>query len=160
VKPAPLRGLGTLAVLEQAHGVTGLTPATLLSPFPTVMGMGSLLGSWCGGTGARAPGARWHRPAGVRALNAQCTGAGVCARGALERGGPCSRGSGPSSGAEPARGERTPSNGTEPPRGRRVPSSEAKPARRALREGHLGGQLRSFVSCTVRQGVFWFCCRF
>jgi hypothetical protein len=54
VQPAPLRGLGALAVPEQAAGVTGLAPAALHSP-PTVMGMGSLLGSWCGGTGARAP---------------------------------------------------------------------------------------------------------
>jgi hypothetical protein len=63
--------------------------------------------------------------------------------GALERGGPCSRGSGPSSEAEPARGKSTPSNGTEPARGRRAPSSEAKPARGDLRAGHLGGSLRS-----------------
>jgi hypothetical protein len=48
----------------------------------------------------------------------------------LERGGACSRGSGPSSGAEPARGKRIPSNGT-------------KPARGDLREGRLGGPLRS-----------------
>jgi hypothetical protein len=34
VKPAPFRGLGALAVLAQAHGVTGLTPAALHSPFP------------------------------------------------------------------------------------------------------------------------------
>jgi hypothetical protein len=34
VQLAPLRGLGALAVLEQAHGVTGLTPAALHSPFP------------------------------------------------------------------------------------------------------------------------------
>jgi hypothetical protein len=111
--------------------------------------------------------------AGVRAVNAQCTGAGARERGALERSGPrsrarrtlerigvCPRGSGPSSGAEPARGERTPSNGTEPARGRRAPSSEAKPARGDLREGHLDGPLRSFVawavSCTVRQGMFCF----
>jgi hypothetical protein len=57
VLPAPLRGLGALAVLEQVHGVTGLAPVLPHSPPPTVMGMGSLLGSWCGSTGARAPGA-------------------------------------------------------------------------------------------------------
>jgi hypothetical protein len=34
VQPAPLRGLGALAVLEQARGVTGLTPAALHSPSP------------------------------------------------------------------------------------------------------------------------------
>jgi hypothetical protein len=34
VQPAPLRGLGALAVLERAHGVTGLTPAALHSPSP------------------------------------------------------------------------------------------------------------------------------
>jgi hypothetical protein len=84
---------------------------------------------------------------------------------ALERGGACPRGSGPSSGAEPARGKRTPSNGTEPPRGRRAPSSEAKPARGDLREGRLGGPSRSLRrgpypawlgTCMVRQSVFGF----
>jgi hypothetical protein len=56
VQPAPLRGLGALAVPEQAarrHG-TGTGHA---AQFPTVAGMGSLLGSRCDGAGARAPGA-------------------------------------------------------------------------------------------------------
>jgi hypothetical protein len=56
VRPAPLRGLRALAVPEQAarrHGTgTGHTAQS-----PTVAGMGSLLGSWCDGTGAQAPGA-------------------------------------------------------------------------------------------------------
>jgi hypothetical protein len=34
VQPVPLRGLGALVVLEQAHGVTGLTLAALHSPSP------------------------------------------------------------------------------------------------------------------------------
>jgi hypothetical protein len=34
VQPPPLRGLGALAVLEQARGVKGLTPAALHSPSP------------------------------------------------------------------------------------------------------------------------------
>jgi hypothetical protein len=56
VQPAPLRGLGALAVPEQVarrHG-TGTGHA---AQSPTVAGMGSLLGSWCDDTGARAPGA-------------------------------------------------------------------------------------------------------
>jgi hypothetical protein len=56
VQPAPLRGLGALAVPEQAarrHG-TGIGHA---AQSPTVAGMGSLLGSWCDGAGARASGA-------------------------------------------------------------------------------------------------------
>jgi hypothetical protein len=76
------------------------------------------------------------------------------ARRTLERGGVYSRGSGPSIGAEPVRGERTPSNGTEPARGRHVSSSGAKPDRGDLREGCLGGPLTSFAAwaapCMVR----------
>jgi hypothetical protein len=56
-------------------------------------------------------------------------GTGVRVRGALERGGACSRAARTSSEAEPARGKRTPSNGAEPARGRSVPSIEAEPAR-------------------------------
>jgi hypothetical protein len=51
VKPAPFRGLGASAVLEQAHGVTGLTPAALHSPFPQWWGWAP---PW--GVGAAAPG--------------------------------------------------------------------------------------------------------
>jgi hypothetical protein len=67
------------------------------------------------------------------------TGAGARVRGALERGGARSRGSEPSSEAEPARGRRTPSNGAELARGGRASLSEAEPARGDLQEGHLGG---------------------
>jgi hypothetical protein len=70
---------------------------------PTVMGMGSSLGSWCAGTGARAPGAWWRRPTGVRALNARVRG--------------------------PTHTWGAPSSVADPGRGRGVPSSEAGPAR-------------------------------
>jgi hypothetical protein len=57
------------------------------------------------------------------------TGAGARVRGALERGGACSRGSEPSSEAEPAQGKCYPSNGAKTARGGRASSSEAEPAR-------------------------------
>jgi hypothetical protein len=112
-------------------------------------------------------------PCRCQGIKCPCTGAGARARGALERGGPCSRaerslerggassrGSGLSSEAESARGKRTPLNGTEPTRGRRASSSEAKPARGDLRVGRLGGPLGAsaawVVSCMVRRGVFSF----
>jgi hypothetical protein len=60
----------------------------------------------------------------------------------LERGRACSRGNGPSSEVEPARGRHTPSNGAEPARGGRASSSEAEPARGGLQEGRFGGPLR------------------
>jgi hypothetical protein len=157
LKPAPLRGLGALAVPEQAAGVTGLTLAALHSPPPPHSDGDGL-----------PPGelVRWHRgasPGRMMAPSHRCqgvkcprTGAGARVRGALERGGPrsrvgrtlerggaCSRGNGPSSEVEPVRGKRTPSNGTEPARGRRASLSEAKPARGDLQEGRLGGPLRS-----------------
>jgi hypothetical protein len=124
----PLRGLGALAIPEQAAGVMGLAPAALHSP-PHSDGDGlppvELVRRYRGASPGRmmAPSRRCQ---GVKCL---CTGAGARVRGALERGGACSRGRGSSSEAEPARGKRIPSNGTEPAQGRRASSSEAKPAR-------------------------------
>jgi hypothetical protein len=91
--------------------------------------MGSLLGSWCDGAGARAPGAWWRRPAVVRAFNARVREQ-ACACGApSSEAEPAGGRSRPSSEAESARGKRAPSNRAEPARGRRAPSSEAEPAR-------------------------------
>jgi hypothetical protein len=88
--------------------------------------MGSLLGSWCGGTGARAPGAWWCRPAVVRALNARV------------REHPCACGA-PSSEAEPARGRSGPSREAEPARGKRTPSNGAEPGPREACALERGG---------------------
>jgi hypothetical protein len=144
VRPAPLRGSGALAVLEQARGVTGLTPAALHSPSHSG-GDGLLPGELVRRHRGTSPGRMMAPSRQCRGVKCPCTGAGACVRGALERGGPrpragrtlerggtCSRGSEPSSGAEPARGKCCPSNGAQPrPRGR-ASSSEAGPARRDL----------------------------
>jgi hypothetical protein len=155
VQPAPLRGLGALAVLEQVHGVTVLAPVLPHSP-PHNDGDGLPPGELVRQHRGACPGRMMALSRRSQGVKCPRTGAGARARGALERGGPrpragwtlerggaCSRGSGPSSEAEPARGKRTPSNGTEPTRGRRASSSEAKPARGDLQEGRLGGPLRS-----------------
>jgi hypothetical protein len=126
VRPDPLRGPGALAVLEQARGVTGLTPAAVHSPSPQWWGWAP---PW--GVGAAAQGREPRAHDGAvplcQGVKCPCTGAGARVRGALERGGPRpragrtlerggtrSRGSEPSSGAEPARGKCCPSNGAEP----------------------------------------------
>jgi hypothetical protein len=56
VRPAHLRGLGALAVREQAARRHGASTGHVAQS-PTVAGMGSLLGSWCYRTGARVPSA-------------------------------------------------------------------------------------------------------
>jgi hypothetical protein len=50
----PFEGSTRQPYRSRRRGVTGLAPAVPHSP-PTVVGMGSLLGSWCGGTGVCAP---------------------------------------------------------------------------------------------------------
>jgi hypothetical protein len=130
-----------LAVLEQAHGVTGLRPAALHSPSPSD-GDGFLPGELVRRHRGVSPGRMMASSRRYQGVKCPCTGAGACVRGALERGGPrpragrtlerggtCSRGSEPSSEAEPARGKCYPSNGAEPARGGRSFSSEAEPAR-------------------------------
>jgi hypothetical protein len=141
VRPAPLRGSGALAVLGQARGVTGLTPAALHSPSHSG-GDGLLPGELVRRHRGVSPGLMMAPSRQCQGIKCPCTGAGARVRGALERGGPQpragrtlewggtrSRGSEASSGAEPARGKCCPSNGAELSPRWCAPSSEAEPAR-------------------------------
>jgi hypothetical protein len=120
VQPAPLRGLGALAVPEQAVGVTGLAPAALHSP-PHSDGDGLPPGELVWRYRGACPGRMMAPSRRCQGVKCPCTGAGARVRGALERGGPrlragrtlergraYSRGSGSSSEAEPARGRMHP----------------------------------------------------
>jgi hypothetical protein len=102
VHPAPLRGSGALAVLEQARGVTGLTPAALHSP------------SHSGGDGLLPGELVWrHRGTSLGRMMApshRCQALNARVRG-------------------PAHAWGAPSSVADPGRGRDVPSSEAEPAR-------------------------------
>jgi hypothetical protein len=93
VQPAPLRGLGALAVPEQAHGVTGLAPAAPHSPPPPTHSDGDGLppGELVRRHRGASPGRMMAPPCRCQGIKCPRTGAGARAWGALERGGPRSR---------------------------------------------------------------------
>jgi hypothetical protein len=114
VRPAPLRGLGALAVPERAARRHGTGTDHTAQCFPQWRGWDP---SW--GVGAAVPGREPQAhdgaaPAGVRVLNARVREQAHACRAPSSEADPVRGRSGPSTEAESARGGSGPSNGAEP----------------------------------------------
>jgi hypothetical protein len=166
VQPAPLRGLGALAVPEWAarrHGTGAGHAAQPSHSGGDGIPPGELVRRYQGAS----PRHMMAPPCRCLCIKCPCTGAGARVRGALERGGPRSRpertlerGRARSRGGAGTRARRSLLEGSAPPRtGRSPPEGGAHPrARRSLLEGIFEWA----ASCMVRRGVFsvWLSCGF